>query len=352
MRVLLTGSAGFIGAAIRDDLLADGHEVVAVDLLLPQAHGSAPALPPDTHRLDVRRAADDPAWDAVLRGVDVVCHQAGMVGVEASAADLPAYASHNDVGTAALLAAMAAHRIDRLVLASSMVVYGEGRYACATHGPQLPGPRSVERLEAGHFENPCPRCGDDLAWLPVGEEQPLRPRSGYAAGKVAQEHYAGAWARATGSRVIALRYHNVYGPGMPRDTSYCGVAAMFRSRIEHGLAPLVFEDGGQTRDFVHVADVARANLTAVGAVRTAAPGSLSAYNVASGSPITIAEVAGILGAAAGITPETTGGYRLGDVRHVVASPDLAARELGFRARVAPDAGLRELATAQLREVVA
>ncbi|GAB3854156.1 NAD-dependent epimerase/dehydratase family protein [Nocardioides maradonensis] len=349
--MLLTGSAGFIGSAVRSALEGDGHEVVAVDLLLPQAHGTTPAVPEGTHLLDVRRAADDPAWGRLLHGIDVVCHQAGMVGVETSPADLPAYAAHNDLGTAALLAAMAAHGIDRLVLASSMVVYGEGRYACAVHGPQQPVARSVERLEAGLFENPCPACGADLDWLAVGEDEPLRPRSGYAAGKVAQEHYAAAWARATGGRVIALRYHNVYGPGMPRDTSYCGVAAMFRSRIERGLAPVVLEDGRQTRDLVHVADVAAADLTAVGAVGTAAPGALAAYNIASGTPVTVGEVARLLGARAGITPKTTGGYRLGDVRHVVASPEAATRELGFRAAVAPGDGLRELATARLREVV-
>ncbi|HJQ06329.1 MAG TPA: NAD-dependent epimerase/dehydratase family protein [Nocardioides sp.] len=351
MRVLLTGSAGFIGSAVRSALEDAGHEVVAVDLMLPAAHGATPAAPDGTHLLDVRRAAVDPAWAALLRGIDVVCHQAGMVGVEASPADLPAYAAHNDLGTAALLAAMAAHGVGNLVLASSMVGYGEGRYACAVHGPQQPGARSVARLEAGLFENPCPRCDADLDWLPVGEDEPLRPRSGYAAGKVAQEHYAAAWARSTGGRAIALRYHNVYGPGMPRDTSYCGVAAMFRSRIEHGLAPLVLEDGRQARDFVHVADVAAANLTAVGAVRTAAAGALSAYNIASGTPITIGEVAGVLGASAGIAPVTTGGYRLGDVRHVVASPEAAARDLGFRAVVRPQDGLRELATDRLREVV-
>lgn len=350
MRVLLTGSAGFIGSAVRACLEAAGHEVVAVDLLLPEAHGAAPAVPEGTHLLDVRRAADDPAWSALLRGTDVVCHQAGMVGVEASPADLPAYAAHNDLGTAALLAAMSANGVGSLVLASSMVVYGEGRYACAVHGPQLPAARSVERLAAGLFENSCPRCAADLDWLPVGEDEPLRPRSGYAAGKAAQEHYAAAWARSTGGRALGLRYHNVYGPGMPRDTSYCGVAAIFRSRIEHGLAPLVLEDGRQTRDLVHVADVAAANLTAVGAVRAAAPGAFSAYNIASGTPITIGELAGVLGDGAGIAPETTGGYRLGDVRHVVASPEAAARELGFRAVVPPADGLRELASAPLREV--
>ncbi|MBZ5735523.1 NAD-dependent epimerase/dehydratase family protein [Nocardioides sp. TRM66260-LWL] len=352
MRVLLTGSAGFIGTAVRARLEAAGHDVVGVDLMLEQAHGDA-AAPAGTHRLDVRDAVADPdaAWSRLLRGVDVVCHQAGVVGVERDAAELPLYASHNDVGTATLLAAMAAHGVERLVLASSMVVYGEGRYACATHGPQTPGPRSEERMAAGRYENACPRCDEDLAWLTIGEDAPLRPRSGYAAGKAAQEHYAGAWARLTGSRLMALRYHNVYGPGMPRDSSYCGVAAIFRSRIEAGLPPLVLEDGGQQRDFVHVDDVATANLLAIEAVGDLPAGDAPAYNVASGQPVTIAQVAEAIAGTRGLTPEVVGGHRIGDVRHVVASPEAARRDLGFVAAVRPEAGLPALASAPLREAV-
>ncbi|HEY3528024.1 MAG TPA: NAD-dependent epimerase/dehydratase family protein [Nocardioides sp.] len=332
MRILLTGSAGFIGTAVADALAAAGDEVVGVDLMLPEAHGSADP-PAGTHRLDVR---DAPSWVHLLRGVDVVVHQAALVGLGARVADLPAYASHNDLGTAALLAAMHEGGVRRLVLASSMVVYGEGRYVCATHGPQRPGERRVEGLEAGRFENPCPRCGTPLAWAPVDEDAPVAPRSAYAAGKLAQEQYAAAWARQTGGAVVALRYHNVYGRGMPRDTPYSGVAAMFRSSVERGEAPQVFEDGLQMRDFVHVDDVARANLLAGRAAREAA--GFAAYNVCSGTPVSILDVARTV-AGDGPAPEVTGRYRLGDVRHVVASPERAARELGFRARVAPTGGL-------------
>ena len=174
-------------------------------------------------------------------------------------------------------------------------------------------------------------------WTLVGEDAAVDPRSAYAASKLAQEHYAAAWARQAGGHVVALRYHNVYGRGMPRDTPYSGVAAMFRSSVERGEAPQVFEDGGQMRDFVHVDDVARANLLAARAVGETEPG-FAAYNVCSGTPVSILDVARAV-AGDGPEPEVTGRYRLGDVRHIVASPERAERDLGFRAKIAPAEGL-------------
>jgi dTDP-L-rhamnose 4-epimerase len=345
MRVLLTGAAGFIGGAIRRELEAEDHDVVLVDALLPQAH-RVPHEIPGLHRLDVRDAG---RWGDLLDGVDVVCHQAALVGAGTTVADLPAYAAHNDLGTAALLAAMSAHGVRRLVLASSMVVYGEGRYACPEHGVVAPSLRLVTDLEAGDFDNHCPVCGGPLAWELVEESARLDPRSAYAAGKVAQEHYASAWARQGAAAAIALRYHNVYGPGMPRDTPYSGVAAIFRSSLEGGESPRVFEDGAQMRDFVHVADVARANMLALRALESRGTGSMAAYNVCSGSPASILDVARLLGRGAGLEPVVTGQYRHGDVRHVVASPALATAELGFTASVPPEVGLAEFATAPLRD---
>lgn len=344
MRVLVTGSAGFIGAAVCRRLEERGDEVVRVDLMLPQAHGRQDA-PPGTHHLDVR---DAESWTRLLDGVDAVCHQAALVGAGVRVSDLPLYAAHNDLGTAALLSAMHIAGVGRLVLASSMVVYGEGRYACPDHGPQVPRPRQVGDLESGRFDNACVTCQAPLAWELVGEETALDPRSSYAASKVAQEHYASAWARQADGAVIALRYHNVYGPGMPRDTPYSGVAAMFRSSLERGEAPQVFEDGRQMRDFVHVDDVARANLRALDAV--AGRDGFTAYNVCSGRPITIGEVAALVaqGSTRPREPEVTGGFRVGDVRHVVASPQRAAADLGFVAEIAPEEGLPAFATAPLR----
>ncbi|WP_392544459.1 NAD-dependent epimerase/dehydratase family protein [Oryzobacter telluris] len=349
MRVLLTGAAGFIGTATAAELHRGGVDVVAVDLLLPEAHGEATrAAPPAyVHLLDTRDAG---RWADLFDGVDVVLHLAAMVGAGVTASDLPLYAGHNDLGTAAVLAAMHEKRVGRFVQASSMVVYGEGRYTCPRHGEQQPGPRTRERLEAGEFDNPCPRCDGPLDWALVDESAPLDPRSSYAASKVAQEHYAAAWARQSPGAAISLRYHNVYGPGMPRDTPYSGVAAMFRSSLEHGQPPVVFEDGGQMRDFVHVEDVARANVAAALAVAERPPGTHMAYNVCSGQPIGIAEVARSIavGAGVGLDPRVTGQYRIGDVRHVVASPARARAELGFTALVGPAEGLARFAGDPLR----
>ncbi len=346
MRVLLTGAAGFIGSAISRQLDGEGHEVVPLDVVLPQAHRVDPQVP-GLHRLDVRDAA---AWADLLDGVDVVCHQAALVGAGVTVADLPAYAGHNDLGTAAVLAAMADRGVRRLVLASSMVVYGEGRYACPEHGVVAPTARSVAALDGGDFENHCPECGRALGWELVEESARLDPRSSYAASKVAQEHYASAWARQADGAVVALRYHNVYGPGMPRDTPYSGVAAIFRSSLERGEAPRVFEDGGQVRDFVHVEDVARANVAAMRAVVERGTGELAAYNVSSGTPVTILDVARLVARGTGtdVEPVVTGQYRAGDVRHVVASPRKARQELGFEASIGPEDGLPAFATAPLR----
>jgi dTDP-L-rhamnose 4-epimerase len=345
VKVLLTGASGFIGSAVHDLLLERGHEVVGVDALIPQAHAEGTALAEGVHRLDVREAD---GWVDLLRGVDVVCHQSAMVGAGVTVADMPLYASHNDYGTAVLLAAMGEAGLRRLVFASSMVVYGEGRYRCPEHGHVVPGVRSVKDLEAGRFDNPCPRCGQALGWELVDEDARLDPRSSYAASKLATEHYAAAWVRQADGRAVGLRYHNVYGARMPRDTPYSGVAAIFRSSLERGESPRVFEDGGQMRDFVHVTDVARANLAGLEAVMADELAAYEAFNVCSGEPVSISEVARMLGAASGIEPTVTGEYRLGDVRHVVASPERARRRLGFTGEVGPSQGLAAFVHEPLR----
>ncbi|CDQ43307.1 DegV family protein [Mycolicibacterium neoaurum] len=267
MRVLLTGAAGFIGNRIWARLTGAGHDVVAVDAMLGAAHREGAAPPPGCRRLDIR---DADAVADILAGIDVVCHQAAVVGAGVDAADAPSYGSHNDYGTTVLLAQMYAAGCSRLVLASSMVVYGQGGYDCPEHGRVEPLARTREDLDSGVFDHRCPIGGEPLHWRLVDEDAPLKPRSLYAASKTAQEHYALAFNDSVGGSVVALRYHNVYGPGMPRDTPYSGVAAIFRSQLEAGGAPQVFEDGGQMRDFVHVDDVAAANLAAVEAAARAA----------------------------------------------------------------------------------
>ncbi|MFI5494466.1 NAD-dependent epimerase/dehydratase family protein [Actinoplanes sp. NPDC051859] len=345
-RVLVTGGAGFIGTQVTFALQEAGHQVTVLDLGHPAAH-RAP-LPATIHDAPVRRAdvRDRHAVAESLRGIEAVVHQAAMVGMGTDLADLPEYVGCNDLGTAVLLAEMTRAGVRRLVLASSMVVYGEGAYVCPVDGPTRPAARTVADLAAGRFEPSCPHCGREVASAPVTEDAPLDPRSVYAATKLAQEHLSAAWARQSGSAVVALRYHNVYGPGMPRDTPYSGVAAIFRSALEAGRAPHVFEDGAQRRDFIHVSDVAQAN---VAALQATARAEFRAYNVASGTPTTVGQMATALAdVMGGPEPVVTAEFRPGDVRHVVASPARAADELGFRADVDLKAGLTEFAHAALR----
>ncbi|MFJ3982570.1 NAD-dependent epimerase/dehydratase family protein [Streptomyces fungicidicus] len=332
MRVLVTGGAGFIGSHVVEALRTRGHEPVVLDVRTgPVADVRSPGA--------VRDA---------LSGVDAVCHQAAMVGLGTGFADAPEYVSRNALGTAVLLAGMAEAGVRRLVLAGSMVVYGEGRYACARHGAVRPGPRAVTDLAAGRFEPACPVCGADLAPGSVGEDAPADPRNVYAATKLTQEHLAAAWARSTGGSAVSLRYHNVYGPGMPRDTPYAGVASFFRSALARGEAPRVFEDGRQRRDFVHVRDVAAANVAALTA--DPAAGSFTAYNTGSGTPHTVGEMAGALASAyGGPDPVVTGEYRLGDVRHITADSSRLRAALGWRPEVGFEEGMREFASAGLRD---
>jgi dTDP-L-rhamnose 4-epimerase len=347
--VLVTGGAGFIGSYVADLLLDAGRPVRIVDDLLPAAHAGRPDyLRPDAEFVegDLR----DPAVaERAVEGVDAVCHQAAMVGLGVDLADIADYVGHNALGSAVLLRALHARGFDsRLVLASSMVVYGEGRYACPLHGRVPAPPRAPADLDAGRFEPACPVCGGALAPEPVPEDAPADPRNVYAATKLHQEHLFAAYARETGAATTALRYHNVYGPRMPRDTPYAGVASIFRSRLAAGEPPLVTEDGAQRRDFVHVRDVARANLLALDA-----PAEVDgAFNVASGTPRTVGEMARALWEAAGadpaLEPQVTGAWRGGDVRHVFASTERIARQLGFAPRERFADGMREFATAELR----
>lgn len=347
MRVLVTGGAGFIGVEVVRALLAAGHEVRVLDALLPAAHASG-RVPAGLDGADVM-VGDVRDPDTVARavtGVDAVSHQAAMVGLGVDLGDLPAYASCNDLGTAVLLAAMARSGVDRLVLAGSMVVYGEGGYTCRTHGRLAAPPRPEAELRAGRFEPCCPVCQATLATVLVGEETSPDPRNGYAVTKLAQEQLGRVWARESGGALTVLRYHNVFGPGMPRDTPYAGVAAIFRSALERGEAPRVFEDGGQRRDFVFVRDVAAANVAALEA--TEGPRSV-VYNVGSGRPRTVLDLACALAAAmGGPQPRVTGQYRLGDVRHITADTGRVRRELGWRPIADFGSAVREFATGPLR----
>lgn len=336
--MLVTGGAGFIGRPTVRRLLEDGHDVTVLDSLRPDVHPDGVARTAPGARLVIGDVRDEDVLDQVMPGTDVVVHLAAKVGLGVDLDDVVDYVSSNDLGTATVLRQARRRSVGHVVLASSMVVYGEGAYDCAEHGAVAPAPRRRADLDAGAFDPRCPRCDRVLTPGLVTEDAPLDPRNVYAATKVHGEHLLTAWARDTGGSGVALRFHNVYGRGMPRNTPYAGVASLFRSALAAGRAPRVFEDGAQRRDFVHVEDVAAAVVAAAGG-----PIGPVALNVGSGTVTTVGGLAAALADALdGPPPVVTGEYRLGDVRHVTASSERAAKVLGWRARTGLAAGLADL----------
>ena len=342
--VLVTGGAGFIGSHLVDELLARGERVRVLDSLDPLAH---PGGEPPDHlngeaELLVGDLRDRDAVDRALEGVDRVLHLGGTVGNGESMVNVRSAVDVNSGGTANLLEALLARRdrVRRAIVASSMVVYGEGAYRCALHG-RVAGPaRTLDQLRERRWEPLCSRCGTVLDPVPTTEDDALRPASVYGVTKRDQEELTLLLGRAYSLETVALRYLNVYGPRQALGNPYTGVAAIFAARLLSGRRPLVFEDGAQIRDLVHVSDVVRATLSALDA--PAAPGH--AINVATGRRLTIAELAGLLGAALapGLEPEVTGEFRAGDIRHCFADTTRARELLGFDARVAFEQGMGEL----------
>lgn len=326
MKVLVTGGSGFIGDAVMRRLSSVGHCGSVFDQ----------SSDPRDDITDVGRVRE------AARGHDAVIHLAGKVGIGVGTSDLDSYVRANDLGTAAVLRAAAEEDIGRVVLASSMVVYGEGARHCPDHGPVSAPARDRADLDRGDFEPRCRHCGAELGPALVTEASGLDPRSTYAATKVQLEQLARIWARETTGRAVALRYHNVYGPGLPIDTPYAGVAALFRSVLEQGRAPRVFEDGRQQRDFVHVNDVASATVAALDVGPDADPG-FQALNIGSGQVTTIGEMAATLARIAeGPEPVVTGEYRLGDVRHITADSSAARSVLGWEPAVVFEDGLHDI----------
>lgn len=343
MRVLVTGGAGFIGSHLVDALLVRGRAVRVFDTLEPDVHGpdARPVLvPPEAEfvRGDVRDA--DALWRAV-RDADAVVHLAAAVGVGQSMVDIVKFTEVNTLGTAILLELLTRrrHRVGKVVVASSMSVYGEGAYRCRACGPVHPGPRDPARLARGQWEMPCPLCGADTEPLPIPETKPLRPISVYGMTKRDQEELALIVGRASGLPVTALRFFGVYGPRQSLANPYSGIVAIFIARILHGDPPPVFEDGLEQRDFVHVRDVVQACLLALERPET----DHQAFNVGTGVGTSILHLAELLCQTLGATvrPELCGRYRVGDVRHGIA--DIGRlRALGYLPRVALADGLQEL----------
>ena len=342
-RILVTGGAGFIGSHVVNHLLASGYDVRVYDSLVPQVHGAEGAgnLPPDAELIvgDVRHRS---ALKYALQGVDAVIHLAAEVGVGQSMYEIDRYVDTNTRGTAVLLQLLAEGGTDvgRLVVASSMSIYGEGAYRCDEHGTVSPRPRSEAALLARQWEARCPVCGTEVMPVPTAETKPLIPTSVYAVSKMDQEMLSLTVGGTYGIGAVALRIFNTYGPRQSLSNPYTGIGAIFSARLLNDRPPLVFEDGQQLRDFVHVRDVARAFVIAL--EKTEVTGV--ACNVGTGSPLSVTDIARYLAVALGknVPPEITGNFRAGDIRHCWADASAARWDLGFSAQVSFADGVHDL----------
>ncbi len=341
--ILVTGGAGFIGSHLTDALIARGHKVRVLDRLVPQVHGDGPPpyLNPQAEFIhgDV---CDAPVVQRALDGVDTVFHEAAEVGVGQSMYEIDRYVRANDLGTGVLLQQLLSvkDRIKKLVVASSMSIYGEGAYSCVKCGEAYPQLRPTEQLLARRWEVECPECGSELSPIGTKEEKPLFPTSVYAITKQDQEQFCLVVGRAYGIPTVALRYFNVYGPRQALSNPYTGVCAIFSARLLNNQPPVIFEDGDQTRDFVHVSETVQANsleLETDGA-------DYHAVNVGTGVPTSVRRVAQLLGEGLGknLEPEIVAKYREGDIRHCVSDISRARKLLGYEPRVTLEQGIPEL----------
>ena len=338
--ILISGGAGFIGRTLTETLMARGARIRILDNLLPQIHGEEAGVPAWTARdgIDFVRGSvtDRDTWVRALDGVSAVAHLAAETGTGQSMYEIGRYNEVNSQGTALLLdilAQSADRQVRRIVLTSSRSVYGEGRYHC-THcgaGPLYPGSRSAEALAAARWEPACPRCGGDLTAAPTQEIDATQPASIYAATKLAQEDLVRVACAALGIGYAILRLQNVYGEGQSLKNPYTGILSIFSTKLRHGLELPLFEDGEETRDFVHVSDVAEALARAL----TIEPAPDSVINVGSGIGTSVSEVAGLLADALGKPRNlrVTGEYRLGDIRHNAADITRLRALLGFTPQV-------------------
>jgi dTDP-L-rhamnose 4-epimerase len=344
-RILVTGGAGFIGSHLVDSLLERGHQVRVCDSLVPQVHGADVVWPTrlsrdvEFNKADVR---DADAMKKALKDIDVVFHFAAEVGVGQSMYDIVRYTDANATGTAALLEIIANGRysVQKMIVASSMSVYGEGAYQCPTCGEVYPTLRTEGQLQARDWEMHCPACGGGVASTPTDEDKPVLPTSVYAVSKLTQELMALSVGAGYKVPTVALRFFNVYGPGQALSNPYTGVMAIFSSRLLNGNPPLIYEDGLQTRDFTHVSDIVQANLLAMEKDEA----NYQVFNVGTGRPVTVKEVAILLAKELGldIQPQLLNKFRVGDIRHCYADISKISAELGFAPRISIEEGISEL----------
>lgn len=341
-KVLVTGGAGFIGSHIADTLVTAGYQVRVFDNLEPQVHGPARQRPsylnPDAELMigDMRNRE---VLRRALKNVEVIFHQAAAVGVGQSMYEISRYMEVNTQGTAILLDILANedHNVRKFIVASSMSIYGEGAYQCSACGRVHPKLRSVEELKARDWEMRCPECRRPVEPIPTSEDKLLYPTSIYAISKRDQEEMCLTVGRAYGIPTVALRYFNVYGPRQALSNPYTGVIAIFASRLLNSNPPLIFEDGLQSRDFIHVGDIVRANMLAL--ERDEA--NYQVINIGTGQPTTVLEVAQALGEALDYDegPEIINQFREGDIRHCYADTARAQTLLGFEAKIAFRGGI-------------
>jgi dTDP-L-rhamnose 4-epimerase len=341
-KILVTGGAGFIGSHIVDQLIHDGHEVRILDNLEKQVHKSKPEYintQADFVKGDIRKYSD---LHAGLEDIEIIFHEAAMVGVGQSMYQVNKYVDVNTLGTAKLLDYLIKkeNSVKKLVIASSMSIYGEGAYHCEDHNAVFPSLRQENQLKNKDWDVLCPICKKNVDPISTPETKPLQPTSIYAISKKDQEEMALAIGRAYGIPTTALRYFNTYGPRQSLSNPYTGVCAIFSSRILNDHSPVVFEDGLQTRDFISVHDIVQANILAM----EQSNANYQVFNVGSGSPVTITNISKTLATLykKSIQPEITEKYRAGDIRHCFADISKISKTLGFKPRIKFEKGMMEL----------
>ncbi len=344
-KVLVTGGAGFIGSHLVDKLIKLGHDAAVFDNLEPQVHGEDQKIPKYLNRECKFIKGDIRSRDELkkaLKGREIVFHQAAVVGVGQSMYEIKRYSESNILGTANLLDILANenHKLEKLIVASSMSVYGEGKYSCVDCGIVYPKLRSLSQLKRREWEMRCPLCSQEVESLPTDEDKPLYPTSVYAISKRDQEEMCLIIGRAYGIPTVALRYFNVYGPRQALSNPYTGIAAIFSSRILNNNPPCIFEDGLQSRDFTHISDIVRANLLAMENEKA----DYEVFNVGTGRPLSVLDIAQALikELSSSVDIDIVRKYREGDIRHCYADISKIQSQLGFQPQVKFEEGISDL----------